>query len=211
MKAFLLYQDRDVPPTREPTASEQALTQDLELGPLWAAMAAGDDFLAGLAQRVMLAGLTSPEAITYRQQILADAVARPAVIRQLYDLAGAAITGEKKVFFGLMSNSPDSQLFRAVKVLELFRGLLRQLRAVADDQGAGFQSPGFRRFFTMIAEELDDAYLQTVDGHLKQLACGSAPLTGAGLGGALKGTGSVLRQPHPAGWRERWSLGSKDG
>jgi hypothetical protein len=211
MKAFLLYQDRDLPPAPEPAAAERALTQDLELSSLWTAMGGGDEFLAGLAQRVMLAGLTSPEAITYRQQILADAVARPAVIRQLYDLAGAAITGEKKVFFGLMSNSPDSQLFRAVKVLELFRGLLRQLRAVADDQGAGFQSPGFRRFFTMIAEELDDAYLQTVDGHLKQLGFGSGTLISAGLGRGLKGTGYVLRQPHPAGWRERWSLGGKDG
>ncbi|HXP57024.1 MAG TPA: hypothetical protein VN847_18795 [Streptosporangiaceae bacterium] len=211
MKAFLLYQDRDVPPAREPTASEQALTQDLELGPLWAAMAAGDDFLAGLAQRVMLASLTSPEAITYRQQILADAVARPAVIRQLYDLAGAAISGEKKVFFGLMSNSPDSQLFRAVKVLELFRGLLKQLRAVADDHGAGFQSAGFRRFFAMVAEELDDAYLHTVDDQLKELGFGSGTLISAGLGRGLKGTGYVLRKPPPAAWRDRWSLGGRAG
>jgi MutS domain V len=211
MKAFLLYQDRDLLPAHEPTEAEQALTQDLELGPLWAAMAAGDGFLASVAQRAVLASLTSPEAITYRQQILADAVARPAVIRQLYDLAGAAVTGEKKVYFGLMSNSPESQLFRAVKVLELFRGLLKQLRAVADDHGASFQSPGFRRFFAMIAEELDDAYLQTVDDHLKQLGFGAGTLISAGLGRGLKGTGYVLRKPPPAGWWERWSLGGKAG
>ena len=59
MKAFLMYQDRDIAPAREPTAAEQALTQDLELGTLWAAMAAGDDFLADMARRAVLSSLTS--------------------------------------------------------------------------------------------------------------------------------------------------------
>jgi hypothetical protein len=105
MKAWLMYSGRDLDPAREPTTAEQALTQDLELGTLWSAMAAGDDYLAGQARQATLASLTSPEAITYRQQILADAVARPAVIRRLYDIAVAAATGNKRGLFGLTSGN----------------------------------------------------------------------------------------------------------
>ncbi|HEX3958659.1 MAG TPA: hypothetical protein VHZ03_18860, partial [Trebonia sp.] len=95
MKAFLMYRDRDIDPEHEPTEAEEALTQDLELGMLWTAMADGDDFLADMARRAVLSSLTSPEAIVYRQQILDDAIAQPAVIRQLYDTAVAAITAER--------------------------------------------------------------------------------------------------------------------
>jgi hypothetical protein len=211
MKAFLMYRDRDLDPAPEPAAATRALTQDLELGRLWAAMAAGDDFLAGRAQRAVLSSLTSPEEITYRQQILADAVAQPAVIRQLYDIAVAAITGEKKIFFGLMSKSPESLMYRSAKVLEMFSGMLKQLRSVTDEHGARFQSEGFRRFFAMIAEELDDTYLRTVDGHLKELGFGNGTLISAGLGRGNKGTGYVLREPSEQGWRERLSLGGKTG
>ena len=215
MKAHLMYRDRDLGPVLdpgpEPTAVTQALAQDLELGRLWAAMAAGDDFLADLAQRVLLASLTSPEEITYRQQILADTVAQPAVVRQVYDIAVAAITGERKTFFGLMSKSPESRLYRAAKVLEMFSGMLKQLRSVADEHQARFQSEGFRQFFAMITKELDDAYLQTVDDHLKELGFGNGTLISASLGRGNKGTGYVLREIPGQGWRDRWSLGSKAG
>jgi MutS domain V len=211
MKAFLMYRDRDIDPAREPTVAEQALTQDLELGTLWAAMAGGDDFLAGLARRAVLTSLTSADDIGYRQQILADAVAQPAAVRRLYDIAVAAVTGERKIYFGLMSNSPESLLYRSVQVLEMFSGLLRQLRSIADTAGDRFQSEGFRRFFAMIAAELDDAYLKTVDGHLKELGFGRGTLISAGLGRGNKGTGYVLREPPDQGWRERWSRGAKTG
>jgi hypothetical protein len=208
MKAFLMYRDRDIDPEHEPTEAEEALTQDLELGMLWTAMADGDDFLADMARRAVLSSLTSPEAIVYRQQILADAIAQPVVIRQLYDTAVAAITAERRAYFGLMSRSPDSLLYRSVQVLGMFTGVLKQLRSVADSRGASFQSEGFRRFFRMIAEELDDAYLQTVDDHLKELDFKKGTLISAGLGKGDKGVGYVLRDQPDQGWRERWSLGS---
>jgi hypothetical protein len=215
MKAHLMYRDRDLgpvlDPAHEPTAATQALTQDLELSRLWAAMAAGDDFLADLAQRVLLASLTSPEEITYRQQILADAVAQATVVRQVYHIAVAAITGERKTFFGLMSKSPESRLFRAAKLLEMFSGMLKQLRSVADKHQTRFQSEGFRQFFAMITKELDDAYLQTVDDHLKDLGFGNGTLISAGLGRGNKGTGYVLREIPGQGWRDRWPVGGKAG
>ena len=64
MKAFLMYRDRDIDPAHELSASEQALVQDLELDTLWAAMAAGDDFLLDMARQTVLHSLPSAEAIT---------------------------------------------------------------------------------------------------------------------------------------------------
>jgi hypothetical protein len=211
MKAYLMYRDRDLDPAHEPTETERALTQDLELSGLWAAMAGGDDFLAGWARRAVLTSLTSPDAITYRQQVLADAVAQPVVIRQLYDVAVDAVTAEKKAVFGLMSRSPESLLYRSVQVLEMFAGTLKRLRAIADRHGSSFRSEGFRRFFAMITAELDDAYLRTVDGQLKELGFPRGMLLSAGLGRGNKGIGYVLRQQPDQGWRDRLPRGGKPG
>ena len=130
------------------------------------------------------------------------------MVRQVYDIAVAAITGERKTFFGLMSKSPESRLYRAAKVpLEMFSGMLKQLRSVADQHQGRFQSEGFRQFFAMITKELDDAYLQTVEDHLKELGFGNGTLISASLGRGNKGTGYVLREIPGQGWRDRWSLG----
>jgi len=211
MKAWLMHRDRDLDPAREPTTAEQALRQDLELGTLWPAMAAGDDYVAGQVQQAMLAGLTSPEAIVYRQQILADAVAQPAVIRRLYDIAVAAVTGTKRGLFGLASSSPDALVYRSTQTLEMLTGQLKQLRSVADEHGRGFRSEGFRRFSAMIAAELDDTYLRTVDEHLKELAFRKGALISANLGPGNKGAGYVLREPRDQGWRDRLPLGGQPG
>ena len=211
MKAFLMYRDRDIDPAHELSASEQALVQDLELGTLWAAMAGGDDFLLGTARQTVLHSLPSAEAITYRQHILADAIRQPDVVRQLYDLAVVAIATERRAFFGLLSKSPDSVLYRSVQVLEMFTGRLKQLRAVADEHAGSFESEGFTRLFGMLAEELDDQYLQTVEDHLKELGFRKGTLISAGLGQGNKGAGYVLRKLPGQSWRDRLAIGGQPG
>ena len=59
MKAWLMYSGRDLDPDREPSPAQQVLSQDLELGTLWSAMAAGDDYLAGQVRLAMLASMAS--------------------------------------------------------------------------------------------------------------------------------------------------------
>ena len=211
MKAVLMYRDRDIDPAHELSASEQALVQDLELDTLWAAMAAGDDFLLGMARQTVLHSLSSAEAITYRQHILADAIRQPDVVRQLYDLAVAAIVTERRAFFGLLSKSPDSVLYRSVQVLEMFTGILKRLRAVADEHAGSFESEGFTRFFRMLTEELDDQYLQTVEGHLKELGFRKGTLISAGLGQGNKGARYVLRKLRDQSWRDRLAIGGQPG
>ena len=57
-------------------------------------MAAGDKFLFEVARQGIHSGLVSPADIGYRQRVLADCIAQPGVIRDLYDVAVAAITAE---------------------------------------------------------------------------------------------------------------------
>ena len=91
MKAHLLYRDRDFDFAVSLPAQHEDLVFDLELGTLLEAMALGDKFLFEVARKVMLTHLTEPEAIRYRQRVLADCVARPGIIRQMYDIAVGAL------------------------------------------------------------------------------------------------------------------------
>jgi hypothetical protein len=72
MKVYLMHRDRDLDLEPPLPANAEALIQDLELDTLLDAMARGDDYLRELARKCLLSGLTDPDAIRYRQHILAD-------------------------------------------------------------------------------------------------------------------------------------------
>lgn len=194
MKAFLMYRDRDVDLEADLPWAAAALTQDLELDVLFGAMAAGDRFLFDVAKRAVLSSLDDPEAIRYRQQILADGLKQPAVIRELYALAVEAIEREKRIWGGLLSRYPESSLHRSVNVLELFVELLKRLRRIAEKHAADVRADGLVRFFGMIVEELDDAYLRTVEDHLERLRFRDGLVMSADIGPANRGTHHVLRR-----------------
>jgi hypothetical protein len=202
MKAFLMHPDRDFDLEGELPPNREALTQDLELPTLFGAMAAGDPFLFDVAGRAILSSLRDPEAILYRQQVLADCLAHPPVVRDLYTLAVEAIQGERRVW-GVFVDSPDAILHRAVQVLELFVGSLRRLRAIADQHGSAFRSPGFRRFFATLGEELDDRYFAVLEGHLIDLRFRRGVLISAELGRGNRGTGYMLRRVPERSWVDR--------
>lgn len=195
MKAFLLYRDRDFDLQGELPASAPALSQDLGLDTLFEAMGRGDGFLTAVAKQAVLSSLDEPAQITYRQAILRDCLDHPAIVEQIYELAVAAIDGEKKVYRGFMSDYPNAILHRSVEVLQGFVALLKQLRSVADEHGAGFRSEGFAAFFDMLTTELDDDYLQVVDDQLRRLRSRDAVLLSADVGKGGKGRNYVLRKP----------------
>ena len=56
MKAHLMFRDRDFDPAAVLAPSRAVLAQDLELGPLLAAMAAGDAFLLAACRVAVLTG-----------------------------------------------------------------------------------------------------------------------------------------------------------
>ncbi|HEY4826624.1 MAG TPA: hypothetical protein VIH85_07640, partial [Solirubrobacteraceae bacterium] len=149
MKAFLMHAERDFALEADLPAQAQALTQDLELETLLNAMAAGDQLIYEVAERALLLSMREPEAIAYRQQVLTDSLRQPAVVRELYGLAGEALRAERSIW-GSLRHSPRTSLSSSVQKLELFVGFLRRLRELTDAHSADFASPGFTRFFAML-------------------------------------------------------------
>jgi hypothetical protein len=130
-------------------------------------------------------------------------VARPGVVRDLYDVAVAAITGERHLFGWTLRDSPDSVLYRARQVMQLYLDMFRRLRDITDAQAASFGSEGFTRFFAMLTEELADGYLAEIEAQLGELEFRRGTLISARLGPGAKGTSYVLRRHPEQSWRDR--------
>ncbi len=204
MKAFLMYRARDFDLKRPLPWNAQALTQDLALDTLFDAMALGDKFLREVARVAVLSGIGDELGdVLYRQAVLRDCLDRAAIVRDLYALAVEAIEGEKKAYFySYFSKHPDAILNRAIEVLQMFVGMLKKLRSVADRHAAEFGSEGFRTFFAMLDRELGDEYFAVVQDHLKELKFRDGVLISAGLGQGLKGAGYALRKSE--GRKQHW-------
>ncbi len=142
MKAHLLYPDQDFDFEAELPLGSADLIQDLELDTVLAAMAAGDKFLYEISAKVILARVTDVAAIRYRQDVLADCIAAPAVIRQMYSVAVAALHEKRRIWGFLSAHYPASILSSAVSQLEVLIVRLRDLRQLADDHAAKVRSDG---------------------------------------------------------------------
>ncbi len=203
MKAFLMYPGRDFYLGQDLPPNEADLTSDLELNVLLLAMADGDKFLFDVARLGLHSCITSPEEIAYRQHVLADCIAQRDVVRDLYDIAIEAITGEKKILGWLFRDSPETIVHRTRQLLQLYADMFRRLSRIADAHAAGFRSEGFTRFFAMIARELGDEYLAEIDAHIGELAFRRGTLISARLGQGNKGTGHIVRRQPEQSWRDR--------
>ncbi len=198
-----MYPDRDFDLERDLPANETDLASDLELGVLLRVMADGDKFLLDVARRGIHSWLADPAEIVYRQHILADCIAQPGVVRDLYELAVAALTAQKQVLGWIFRDSPDTILHRSREVLRIYVDMFRRLRDIADAHAASFRSEGFTRFFAMIAAELNDDYFADMEAHLSELAFRRGTLISARLGKGLKGAGYVVRRQPEQTWRDR--------
>jgi len=98
MRVHLLYEARDFDFAASLPPGHEELTADLELTTLLEAMAAGDKFLSDVSQKVLLTCLDDPEAIRYRQRVLADCLAKPGVIREMYDIAVGALQDKRHLW-----------------------------------------------------------------------------------------------------------------
>jgi DNA mismatch repair ATPase MutS len=217
MKAFLMHRDRDFDPyqllirrEREPRYNrspdpglslqpvlpwnEEALRQDLGLDVLFKAMSAGDRFLFEVAQVAVLSNLTDPGAIRYRQHILADSLKYAPTVSDIYQIAMDAIEGERKNYWSSLAHYPTGTLHRAVDVLQMFVGMLKKLRNIADRHADKFKSQGYSRLFAMLKAELSDDYFAEIEEHLRRLNFRRGTLISAQLGKGNKGKNYVLRK-----------------
>jgi DNA mismatch repair ATPase MutS len=228
MKAFLMYRDRDFDPgqlmvRREKESrqsrkadqvpslqdvlpwNEEALRQDLGLDILFNAMALGDRFLLDVVKIAMLQSLTDIEAIRYRQHAYMDCYKNAPIVREMYQIAIDAIEGERKNYWSFFARYPSGVLHRAVEVLQMFVGMLKRLRKMADQHTEQFRSEAFSRLLSMLRAELSDDYFAEVERHLARLRFRSGILVSAQLGKANKGANHILRRPHEdqRGWLTR--------
>jgi hypothetical protein len=211
MKAHLLFEARDFDFGAGLPDGHEDLIQDLELTTLLQAMARGDKFLFDVSQSVLLASLHDPEAIRYRQRVLADCLAQPEVIREMYAVAVAALEDRRRIWggYGGTYQTPSTNLSGAVSRLEAYVARLRQLRQIADDHAGKFRSGGLRTLFATLQRELDDEYFEEIRYHLKQLRFRAGVLTSAELDRDNSGINFVLRAPGDARrrWTERLGIG----
>jgi DNA mismatch repair ATPase MutS len=200
-----MYKDRDFDLERDAPAHAGELVQDLELNTLFAALARGDKFLFQVVKAALLASLSDPETILFRQEILRDCLKYPEVAKGIYDCAVQAIEAERRNYWGFASRYPNLILHRSLEILGMFLPILRSLREIADRHSNSFKSLGFKRFFEMLQKELDDEYLSMLRHHLTRLAFRHGVLISASLGPGNKAANYVLREtPEPAGsWLSR--------
>jgi DNA mismatch repair ATPase MutS len=206
MKAFLMYKDHDFDLQRKLPPHAQALTQDLELHTLFNAMALGDKFLFEVAKKAVLSGLhTDLDTIRYRQHILKDCLKNASIVREIYAIAVESIESEKKHYLGFLSKYPSSLLRRSIALMQIFVGMLKKLKHIADEHGDTFESEGFTAFFAMLNTELGDDYFASIQNHLRALEFRDGVLISAELGKGNKGTHYILRKPpdKKQGWIER--------
>jgi hypothetical protein len=210
MKVHLLYPDRDFSFDASLPPGHQDLIQDLELARLFTVMANGDKFLSEISARVLLTSVRNAHAIRYRQQVLADCLAQPEVIRQMYAVAVAALADKRHLWggYGGSFQTPSSNLSGAVSHLGAYVVRLRELRQIADDHAGKFRSDGLTTLFATVHRDLDDEYFEEVDDHLRRLRFRSGVLISAQLGRDNSGTGFVLRAPEQArrAWTERLGI-----
>jgi hypothetical protein len=198
-----MYPDRDFDLNRDLPPNEAELSSDLELDILLRAMADGDKFLSDVARQGIHSRLTDPAEIEYRQHVLADCIAQPGVVRDVYDVAVAAIAGEKKILGWLFRDSPETIVHRTRQLLQLYADMFRRLRDIADTHAANFGSEGFTRFFAMLSKELGDEYLAEIEARIGELAFRRGTLISARLGKGCKGAVYVLRRQPEQSWRDR--------
>jgi hypothetical protein len=205
MKVYLLYRDRDFDFGADLPVGNDDLIADLELTTLLRAMGAGDNFLFEMSKRVVFAGLQDTEAIRYRQRVLADCLAQPEVIREMYAVAVGALADRRQVWghYGGTYQTPSSNLSGAVGHLEAYVARLRQLRKIADDHAGTFRSDGLQTLFATLQRELDDEYFEEISDHLKQLRFRAGVLISARLDRNNSGIDFVLRAPGDT--RRRWT------
>jgi DNA mismatch repair ATPase MutS len=213
MKVHLLHCDQDFDFEATLPRGHDDLIRDLELATLFAAMAHGDKFLSQISAKVLLASVRDLQAIRYRQRVLADCLAQPEVIRQMYAVAVAALADKRQLWggYGGSYQNPSSNLSGAVSHLAAYVARLRQLRQIADDHAGKFHSDGLRTLFATVHRDLDDEYFEEIDDHLRRLRFRGGVLISAQLGRDNSGTGFVLRAPEQArrAWTERLGMGPR--
>ncbi|MFD5828072.1 hypothetical protein [Lentzea sp. NPDC060358] len=171
--------------------------EDLGLAGVIDAMACGDPVLAEAAREVLLAVPPPRAHVAHRQAVLVDFLAEPELARQLYELAGRALTAQRDAARRVLFDSPETLLTQSVATLTEFVHLLRELRSMAEEHRPRVSSAGLVEFFDLVEKNFDEPYLRSATAQLGRLALKGELLFSARLGTGNHSDEFVLRQPLP--------------
>lgn len=203
MKPHLLHPDRDFDIDAPLPPEAAALTQDLELRVLFGTMGDDDELLRQAAEHGVLGtGSADPQLIVYRQAVLRDALAHPALLRELFALCEAARLQEKSAYRSVFSRFPESRMKRAILALRALLPTLHRLREIAGGEIAGFTSVAFQTLFANWRETFDEAFFTEVEAHMAFLDLADGALISARLDANCRADAHVLRAP--GGGRHSW-------
>jgi hypothetical protein len=215
VKVHLLFADGDFDFGARPVPSEESLVRDLELDRIFSAMASGDPYVDKVVRDVVPHGLSSPAAIRYRQDVVRDFIMNPDLASELYGVCVRSVEERKGNWgiWGRSSTNPTSILSGSARELEMFVGMLKELRSIAESYAAKVHSEGLRGFIASVEENLTDEYFATIEDHLQCLRFREGVLMSAVLGPDLSGREFVLRRPTStkATWRQKLGIGPKSG
>ena len=207
MKARLMFRDRDFELKAEHCFGKETLTADLELKRILSGMSRGDETVEAACSAALFCPLPSIGEIRYRQDVLRDALRNPEAVRRLYEITRETFERKRSSWYWLSTNQYLSSTFSsAVELLKIYIEMLMKLRAVADQDLAGFRSEGFVNLLTMLQRELGDDYFEEVRTHLDELKESDGMLISATLGSYNQGVDYVLRRKNRAHFRRRWAF-----
>jgi hypothetical protein len=206
MRVRLLDPERDFDPEAPLPGNHEDLVQDLELQAIINVAAGGDRLVRDVFSAALLRGCEDARAVVHRQEVLADCRAQADLIRELYKLSGDAVETERRILRPWSRDEPSAVATSSQQILEATEEYLVRLRAIADEHAPAFDSPGFSRFFAMIADQLDDAYLERLHAQLKELRFPFGELISARLGPGNRGTHYVARRAPDPGLLARLKL-----
>ncbi|NMC27924.1 MAG: DNA mismatch repair protein MutS, partial [Syntrophomonadaceae bacterium] len=204
MNVFLMHRDQDFVLEKLLPPQAADVRQDLALELMLQIMAGGDELVMKSSMQALLSPSLELESLLYRQQILRDCLSNRQSIRTMYALTEEALTGEQKFYFGMLRKYPDAVLRRANDVMNMLLEVLVRLRGLADNEASKFVSPGFKRFFTMLKNELEDDYIAQIRSYLQELRFENGMLISAELGSGNKGSNYTLRRSNRKEGEKNW-------
>ncbi|MEU8899386.1 DNA mismatch repair protein [Nocardia sp. NPDC048505] len=174
---------------------------DLGLESVFAAMSGPDPLIGQVVQATVLAPITDPAVIGYRQAVLTDCLTHPSAIRELYRIA--VMPTQIRRWPVANGRRPGGKLVLSLPAFGELLGCLRRLRAHCRDHATDFSSAGLRALVDTVTDHFDDAYLDTIETHLTAVQFEHGLHLGAGLGLGNKIADIVVHEPLTP-WRGRF-------
>ncbi|MFP4233945.1 MAG: MutS-related protein [Nitriliruptoraceae bacterium] len=203
MKVRLLHPDRHLGSNVEVVPHAAALTADLGLEVVLDAAGGGDDRVRAAVRRVLLAPPDDAEVVRRRQGAVADALAVPTTVRELYEVITQGLEAAQRSSVGLFRDAPDPLVRRGVERLGIHVGVLRRVRTLLEASRPRTTGTAWRALVDDAVATFDEPHLAEIEDHLEVLSFTRGVQFKARIGRGGLPTGHVLQRPRDLGWLAR--------